>query len=116
MHGSDGSFELDPSGVSSPTEVRTILAEYVDRILYGNPPPGTALGMVPDPLFFESLNLRKLKGGQGWRDDAGNIWAKDKLHKDHYDVSDRKGNKIKEIDFNGNQIWPNGPKNKNKRP
>jgi len=56
----------------------------------------------------------KLKGNQGWRDKDGNTWNKDKLHKDHYDVTDRRGNKIREVDFNGNQIWPDGPKNKNK--
>lgn len=56
----------------------------------------------------------KLRGGQGYRDPDGNIWKKDMLHKDHWDVSDRKGNKIKEVDFNGRQIWPGGPKNKNK--
>jgi uncharacterized low-complexity protein len=54
----------------------------------------------------------KLKGNQGYRDKDGNIWKKDQLHKDHWDVSDRKGNKIKEVDFNGKQIWPGGPKNK----
>jgi len=58
----------------------------------------------------------KLKGNQGYRDNDGNIWKKDQLHKDHWDVSDRKGNKIKEVDFNGKQIWPGGPKNKNKQP
>lgn len=52
----------------------------------------------------------KLKGAQGWKDAAGNIWKKDKKHKDHWDVSDRKGNKVKEIDFNGNLLWPDGPK------
>ncbi len=56
----------------------------------------------------------KLRGNQGYRDGDGNIWKKDQLHKDHWDVSDRNGNKIKEVDFEGNQIWPNGPKNKNK--
>ena len=56
----------------------------------------------------------KLKGNQGWKDAKGNIWKKDQLHKDHWDVLDSKGNKIKEVDFNGNQIWPGGPKNKNK--
>jgi RHS repeat-associated protein len=60
-------------------------------------------------------NWRKLKGDQGWLDKDGNTWKKDKLHKDHWDVSDRKGKKIREVDFEGNQIWPNGPKNKNKR-
>jgi hypothetical protein len=57
----------------------------------------------------------KLRGDQGWRDAKGNRWKKDKLHKDHWDISDDKGNKIKEVDFEGNEIWPNGPKNKNKR-
>lgn len=59
-------------------------------------------------------DFTKLKNGQGWKDSDGNKWNKDKLHKDHYDISDSKGNKIKEVDYNGNQIWPNGPKNKNK--
>jgi len=37
-------------------------------------------------------------------------------HKDHWDIINPKtGRKIKEIDFNGKQIWPNGPKNKNKK-
>ncbi|MEY5041270.1 MAG: hypothetical protein RLZZ414_818 [Bacteroidota bacterium] len=61
-------------------------------------------------------SLRKLKGGQGWKDKDGNIWKKDMKHKDHWDVTDPKTNKkVKEIDFSGNQIWPDGPKNKNKR-
>ena len=58
----------------------------------------------------------KLRGDQGWRDANGNIWKKDKKHKDHWDVSDPKGRKIREVDFRGVQIWPEGPKNKNKRP
>jgi hypothetical protein len=41
---------------------------------------------------------------------------KDQKHKDHWDVSDPKGNKVREVDFRGVQIWPEGPKNKNKRP
>jgi hypothetical protein len=57
----------------------------------------------------------KLKGDQGWRDKDGNIWKKDMKHKDHWDISDKKGKKIREVDFDGNQIWPEGPKNKNKR-
>lgn len=58
----------------------------------------------------------KLRGDQGWRDAEGNRWKKDQLHKDHWDISDDKGNKIREVDFEGNEIWPNGPKNKNKKP
>jgi hypothetical protein len=56
----------------------------------------------------------KLKGSQGWKDADGNFWMKDQLHKDHWDVSDRNGNKVREVDFGGWQIWPGGPKNKNK--
>jgi len=58
----------------------------------------------------------KLKGNQGWKDKDGNTWKKDQLHKDHWDISNKKGKKIKEVDFDGNEIWPNGPKNKNKSP
>lgn len=36
------------------------------------------------------------------------------VHKDHWDVSDPKGKKVKEVDFDGRKIWPGGPKNKNK--
>jgi RHS repeat-associated protein len=57
---------------------------------------------------------KKPKGDQGWKDADGNIWKKDKLHKDHWDVSDKNGNKIREVDYDGNQIWPGGSKNKNK--
>jgi hypothetical protein len=53
----------------------------------------------------------KLRSNQGWRDENGNIWKKDMLHKDQSDVSDRAGNKIKEVTFDGRELWPNGPKN-----
>jgi RHS repeat-associated protein len=61
--------------------------------------------------------LIKLKNGQGWKDPkTGDIWKRDMKHKDHYDVTNPKtGKKVKEVDFDGNQIWPDGPKNKNKR-
>jgi hypothetical protein len=68
------------------------------------------------PLPGKGPGWIKLKHGQGWRDAGGNIWKKDKLHTDHWDVSDSKGRKIKEIDFNGNEIWPGGPKHKGKKP
>jgi len=55
----------------------------------------------------------KLKGGQGYRV-GSETWKEDKLHKDHWDVVDRKGKKKREVDFNGRQIWPAGPKNRNK--
>ena len=57
----------------------------------------------------------KLKNGQGYKDRDGNIWKKDQLHKDHWDVSNKKGEKVKEVDYNGKQIWPGGAKNKNKK-
>ena len=63
----------------------------------------------------EPKSFTKLKNGQGYKDRKGNIWKKDMKHKDHWDVSNNKGVKIKEVDYNGKQIWPNGPKNKNKR-
>ena len=58
----------------------------------------------------------KLKGGQGIRDPDGNIWKKDRKHRDHWDVTDPKtGKKVKEVDFGGVQLWPHGAKNKNKK-
>jgi hypothetical protein len=77
--------------------------------------PAKALKVVSE-LPGVSKAFTKLRGGQGWKDAVGNIWKKDKKHRDHWDVSDRKGNKIQEVDFEGNQIWPDGPKNKNKAP
>ncbi len=55
-----------------------------------------------------------MRGNQGYKDSKGNFWNVDKLHKDHYDVTNKNGQKIKEVDFSGIQIWPDGPKNKNK--
>jgi len=63
-------------------------------------------GLPPD--------VTKLKGNQGYKDKAGNTWKKDMKHKDHWDVSDKKGNKVKEVTFDGKQLWPDGQKNKNK--
>ena len=57
------------------------------------------------------VKATKLRGNQGWRDENGNIWRKDMLHKDHWDVIDRSGNKIKEVTFDGRELWPNGPEN-----
>ena len=61
-------------------------------------------------------DFTKLKGNQGYKDKDGNTWKKDQLHKDHWDISNKKGQKIREVDYDGNEIWPNGPKNKNKAP
>ena len=64
----------------------------------------------------EGDNWVKLKGTQGWKNTKDNtIWNKDKFHGNHWDVTDRTGRKIKEVDFYGRQIWPYGPKNRNKR-
>ena len=62
------------------------------------------VGLPPDAV--------KLTKDQGYRDKDRNMWKKDKLHKDHWDVSDRKGRKIKEVRFDGTPLWPAGPKNK----
>jgi hypothetical protein len=59
---------------------------------------------------------KKLPEGQGWEDRQGNTWRIDRLHSDHWDVIDRKGRKIKEVDFQGRQIWPGGPKHRGKQP
>ena len=59
-------------------------------------------------------NFVKLKNGPGYKDSKGNIWKKDKMHKDHWDVSNKKGKKVREVSYDGKKIWPNGPKNKNK--
>jgi hypothetical protein len=69
----------------------------------GRFPPGFDAGWV------------KLKGAQGYRDPQGNVWKLDRLHKDHWDVIDLKGSKIREIGFDGEQIWPGGSKNRGKR-
>ena len=60
--------------------------------------------------------FRKQRGNQGYKDKKGNTWKKDNLHKDHWDVTNRSGKKIQEVDFNGNELWPNGPKNTMKKP
>ena len=58
----------------------------------------------------------RLKKGQGYKEKSTkNIWQKDMKHKDHWDISNSKGKKVKEVSFNGKQIWPNGKKNKNKK-
>ena len=57
----------------------------------------------------------KLRGAQGWRDPNGLIWKLDRLHRDHWDISER-GKTVREVDFAGKQIWPEGPKNRRKIP
>ena len=95
--------------------------------------PDNVGNRVPDPQYPDAVrtgpdflpvptptsnpkDFTKLPGDQGWRNnETGDIWKKDNLHKDHWDISDpRTDNKVKEIDFFGREIWPNGPKNKNK--
>ncbi len=61
-------------------------------------------------------DFTKLRGSQGYKENkTGLNWKKDKLHKDHWDVSDQKGKKVLEVDFQGKKLWPNGPKNNNKK-
>ena len=74
---------------------------------------GEAAPPDPEPSGREPpVKAVKLRGNQGWRDENGNIWKKDMLHKDHWDVMNRVGEKIREVDFNGRELWPNGPKNR----
>lgn len=74
------------------------------------------LNVLDNTLPGEGQNWIKLKGNQGWKNtEDGTYWKKDMLHKDHWDISNSKGKKVREVDFNGKEIWPNGPKNKNKK-
>lgn len=80
-------------------------------------PSDSIKGVPGSDLPGKGIDWVRLKGDQGWKKlQDGSIWKKDQLHKDHWDVSNGKGDKIKEVDFQGNRIWPNGPKNKNKMP
>ncbi|WP_425324577.1 SpvB/TcaC N-terminal domain-containing protein [Leptospira wolffii] len=76
-----------------------------------------AKGIPGKDLPGKGKDWTKLKGDQGWRDKDGKIWKKDQKHKDHWDISDPNNNnkKIREVDFYGNELWPNGPKNKGKK-
>ena len=92
------------------------IAEFLER--FGV--PGEVLRGPKDGIVLNGKvppgNLTKLRNGQGWRDADSNEWKLDKLHKDHWDVTNPKTEKkVKEIDFENNQIWPDGAKNKNKR-
>ena len=74
--------------------------------------------MTGDKIDTPETNLSKftkMRGNQSWKDKKGNTWKKDKLHKDHWDISNSKGKKILEVDFEEREIWPNGPKNHNKK-
>lgn len=76
--------------------------------------PAPAVGAIALP--GEGDGWTKLKGKQGWKDKDGNLWKKDQKHKDHWDVSDEKtGKRVREVDFRGVQLWPEGPKNKNRK-
>mgnify|MGYP001011051529 CR=1 FL=1 len=54
------------------------VSRYSSTPRYSKEPPG---------------KLTKLRGGQGWKDKKGNIWKKDRKHKDHYDVTNPKTGK-----------------------
>jgi hypothetical protein len=99
------------------TSVENFLkVEQIQDDVNGNPSSNGSGGSPPYSKEPPGTDKVKLKNGQGWRDSNGNIWKKDQLHKDHWDVTDPKtGKKVKEVDFNGNQIWPGGAKNKNKK-
>jgi hypothetical protein len=86
------------------------------RLILGIGTMAEAKGVAGLDLPGIGAGWTKLRGSQGWQDQVGNFWKKDRLHKDHWDVSDRNGTKIREVDFSGFQIWPAGPKNRNKKP
>lgn len=88
--------------------LENLLEESIIMIVY---PPNKTItdfkvlkGMNVEDFWFEMTP----KGYREWQ----KIGNKDKLHKDHWDVTDSKGNKIREVDFDGIELWPNGPKNK----
>jgi hypothetical protein len=81
----------------------------------GEPPSSDDSGQERVAVPTQGDSWTKLRADQGYRDAKGRIWKKDKKHKDHWDVSDKKGNKILGVDFHGVVIWP-GRKNKNKSP
>jgi hypothetical protein len=71
------------------------------------------------PPGYDKDTWKKVNGGPGFIDPDGNIWAKDMKHRRrpqdrHWDVNKPNGKRIKEVDEKGNQIWPNGNKNKNR--
>ena len=47
------------------------------------------------PRYFKEppAKLTKLRDGQEWKNKKGNIWEKDRKHKDHYDVTNPKTGK-----------------------
>ena len=47
------------------------------------------------PRYFKEppAKLTRLRDGQEWKNKKGNIWKKDRKHKDHYDVTNPKTRK-----------------------
>lgn len=96
-------------GIGKLPKLKGKVLNKVKSKLGGEPKTKSVLKM--DLQFFaidtptsNPKGFGKLRGNQGFKDRKGHIWKKDKLHKDHWDVSDSKGRKIKEVDFNGRQI------------
>lgn len=79
---------------------------------------------VPTP-DSDPEDFNKLKGNQGIKDEKHRTWGQDHGHKvnginsrpvPHWDVTDRRGKKVMEVAPDGKVIWPDGNKNKNKKP
>jgi hypothetical protein len=117
---SKGEILITPGHENKPLILHTPIADPYSLILqtpvYDG--PDTSILLKDKQLLpGQGKDWIKLRGSQGWKNIKDNtIWRKDKLHKDHWDVMNSKEQKVKEVDFNGIEIWPNGPKNKNKTP
>ena len=78
----------------------------------------------PNATYFptpdsDPEDFNKLRGNQGIEDEDGDIWKLDRGHKHtipHWDVSDKKGNRVMEVALDGKKLWPGGNKNKNRKP
>ncbi len=70
--------------------------------------------------YDEKDGWRKKKGSPTYISPDGIEYTEDKKHQNnkpggHFDgVDPRTGDKVIEVDYEGNKIWPDGPKNKNK--
>ena len=68
------------------------------------------------PRYFKETpaKLTKLRDGQEQKNKKGNIWEKTENIKTIMMLQILKQEKVKGVDYNGNQISPNGSKNKTK--
>jgi len=108
-------YSADSAGVATADMAKILKQLYQLNMSAKGAADGSSGNQLKKYSKEPPVKSTKLKNDQGWRDKDGNIWKKDMKHKDHWDLSDEKtGKKVKEVDFDENQIWPEGPKNKNK--